>query len=559
MKSKTLKALYITSALSLLFILLLAFSYPGKDLRLVIEEPDMFNEGWRIYDEDASSSSVSEASALPLRLPVEPGKQVLLERTLDEPFNHSQHLLIRGSLQDVTVFLDDDLLYERVFIEDESGLTLPVTSSWNLVGIPSHSEGKTLRIALRSPFEGMSGQINGIYIGSANHLTLFLIRTYGPGLLTTGLIFLVGLILTLSPILFRKIDHWEMGGVGLFAIFVSLYLLSEGRMLQFFTGNQFIIGSLAYITQSIFPIPLIIYMREVAHQRYRIVFNGFILAFAFNLAFITLLQLSGQQAFFESLWLTHTLIVIAVLSSVYIMGKEVLENSNSDAKRLLQGFSIMVFFGFLELIHFYFIDRVQVSSFIRIGILLFVITLTYHSIQRLSLILKRSLKAELYQKLAYTDQLTNAPNRMAFERDLEKLFLDDEEIEPITIGIFDLNNLKEINDTYGHKYGDSAIINTYDTLKGVFSEMGSCYRIGGDEFACFLKVNSDEAIEDLKEKLNHKVMEKNEKLFYPFVIAQGYELIPTDKRIDIDTLIHRADQNMYEDKEMKKTVSKVDA
>ena len=72
-------------------------------------------------------------------------------------------------------------------------------------------------------------------------------------------------------------------------------------------------------------------------------------------------------------------------------------------------------------------------------------------------------------------------------------------------------------------------------------------------------MNSDEAIEDLKEKLNHKVMEKNEKLFYPFVIAQGYELIPTDKRIDIDTLIHRADQNMYEDKELKKTIAKVDA
>lgn len=48
--------------------------------------------------------------------------------------------------------------------------------------------------------------------------------------------------------------------------------------------------------------------------------------------------------------------------------------------------------------------------------------------------------------------------------------------------IADLNNLKLINDTLGHQYGDEAIKLTADVLHSSFSDIGSCYRIGGDEF-----------------------------------------------------------------------------
>ena len=199
------------------------------------------------------------------------------------------------------------------------------------------------------------------------------------------------------------------------------------------------------------------------------------------------------------------------------------------------------------------------------GILLFVILLSYQSFQRFSGILAKSLQADLYQKLAYTDRLTNAPNRMAFERDLKTLFQNSGENNPetgvdrsfgqeaATIGIFDLNNLKEINDSFGHKYGDSAIINTYETLKEVFSESGECYRIGGDEFACFIKAEKTEEVDALREKLNQRVKVKAEGLFYPFVIAQGYSTITKDEKIDLERIIHCADREMYKDKESKKT------
>ena len=448
MKHRNLKALYSISIIAIVVIFLIALTFPGQDLRLAINEPPKLKEGWMVSEKNASDAVSGEELILPVRLPVEPETPVIIERTLGDSFDHTQYLLIRGSLQNLMVSLEGEVIYERLFFPEENGIILPVTSSWNLVRIPAQSVGKTLTLAICSPFEGMSGHVNSIHYGSHSQLLLFLISTYGPGLLTTGLIFLVGLILTFSPLFFRRMDSWEMAAVGLFAVFVSVYLFSEGRMIQFFTGNQFLIGSLGYLTQSIFPIPLLLYFQEVTHDRYRFVFKILIGVFSLNFLFTILLQFSGQRAFFESLWMTHGILILAILASTHILIREVRESKNEDVKKLLQSLSVMVFFGALELFHFYFIDRVQVSTFIRLGIFLFVILLSYQSFQRFSGVLTKSLQADLYQKLAYADRLTHAPNRMAFERDLKTLFQNSSENNPetgvdrsfgqeaVTIGIF---------------------------------------------------------------------------------------------------------------------------
>ncbi len=76
--------------------------------------------------------------------------------------------------------------------------------------------------------------------------------------------------------------------------------------------------------------------------------------------------------------------------------------------------------------------------------------------------------------------------------------------------------------------------------------------MGGDEFACFIRTERSEEIESFKERLNKRVKEKAEGLFYPFMIAQGYSIITRDEKVDLERIIHRADQAMYKDKKTKK-------
>jgi diguanylate cyclase (GGDEF)-like protein len=205
----------------------------------------------------------------------------------------------------------------------------------------------------------------------------------------------------------------------------------------------------------------------------------------------------------------------------------------------------------MELLYFYLFDYAQVSFFLRTGVLLFVAILSVQSVSRIGNLRRKIFQAELYEKLAFTDQLTKAPNRMAFDRDLYVLF-QKPPAEYVYVGFYDLNNLKLINDRYGHKYGDDAIIRSYGLIQDVFSRYGSCYRIGGDEFACVLRGPDKGAIDLMADKLNEEAERINRDLFYPFVLAQGYAELDRRKQTSVDELMHEADKNMYLDKTMKK-------
>ena len=62
--------------------------------------------------------------------------------------------------------------------------------------------------------------------------------------------------------------------------------------------------------------------------------------------------------------------------------------------------------------------------------------------------------------------------------------------------MIDLDDLKEVNDTYGHESGDQYIISAAEILKKIVGESGLTARHGGDEFVLFLEEKSEEALQE---------------------------------------------------------------
>ena len=71
--------------------------------------------------------------------------------------------------------------------------------------------------------------------------------------------------------------------------------------------------------------------------------------------------------------------------------------------------------------------------------------------------------------------------------------------------IFDVNDFKKINDLYGHHYGDEILSLFGKILKENYCQYGTCYRVGGDEFAAIMEDNLEKVIE-----LNSKLFERLE-------------------------------------------------
>ena len=104
------------------------------------------------------------------------------------------------------------------------------------------------------------------------------------------------------------------------------------------------------------------------------------------------------------------------------------------------------------------------------------------------------------QAQAMQDSMTGLLNRAAFQEQSEKLLelaLKEQDKSPALL-IVDIDNFKQINDRYGHLYGDTVIVSMADALRSVFGEDAAVGRFGGDEFTVFL-LHADE--KQLEEKI----------------------------------------------------------
>ena len=159
----------------------------------------------------------------------------------------------------------------------------------------------------------------------------------------------------------------------------------------------------------------------------------------------------------------------------------------------------------------------------------------------------RALNTE--KELARRDELTGIRNKTAFT-EMEQSVQDNIEKGmddlPFAIAVCDLNDLKRINDTEGHKAGDEYIRSSAKLLCEIFGH-SPVFRIGGDEFAVFLSGEDFPSREQLIEKLHQIVLANRDRHEGP-VIAVGLAVYDPATDTDVAEIFDRADHRMYEDK-----------
>jgi len=156
-------------------------------------------------------------------------------------------------------------------------------------------------------------------------------------------------------------------------------------------------------------------------------------------------------------------------------------------------------------------------------------------------------RVEQLDLLAHQDPLVNLPNRRGFMRELERLIDRARRYKEQGAMLFvDLDGLKMINDTFGHKAGDEALIQVAQLLVGGLRRSDVVARIGGDEFAILLshtdEVSAHETAGRLVDKIaDCDVMHEGDAL--PLSVAIGVAAISGDE--EAQAIMARADEEMY--------------
>jgi diguanylate cyclase (GGDEF)-like protein len=155
-------------------------------------------------------------------------------------------------------------------------------------------------------------------------------------------------------------------------------------------------------------------------------------------------------------------------------------------------------------------------------------------------------KAEEYLRYLGThDVLTGVYNRAYFQESLLKL--ENEDCDPVSIIMADLNGLKHANDTLGHRAGDNLIRRAAEVLKTNFEESGIVARIGGDEFAILLPEadaqKADEAILGM-----HNLIELNNKYYREPELSISFGAATSRPGLALEKVVVQADNAMYRTK-----------
>ncbi|MTI69265.1 MAG: GGDEF domain-containing protein [Firmicutes bacterium] len=164
-------------------------------------------------------------------------------------------------------------------------------------------------------------------------------------------------------------------------------------------------------------------------------------------------------------------------------------------------------------------------------------------------------KAELtLKKKANTDELTNIYNRRAGFEILIKYFKQSlNENQPLSICFIDLDDLKEVNDKYGHAEGDSYILTITDIVKSSIRPVDIFMRLGGDEFLIVFPNTSNENAENIWSRIkdNIKKANSNDK---PYLMSSSHGIATFENNNfkDINHFVEYADKKMYQEKSRKK-------
>jgi diguanylate cyclase (GGDEF)-like protein/PAS domain S-box-containing protein len=165
----------------------------------------------------------------------------------------------------------------------------------------------------------------------------------------------------------------------------------------------------------------------------------------------------------------------------------------------------------------------------------------------------KSMEAKL-KSLSFTDELTGLYNRRGLHSLVEQLFkLSKRQKKGMFMLYADIDNLKAINDTWGHKEGDLVIIDIANILKMNYRDSDVVARIGGDEFVVIPVGTAGDNTEEITARLQKSIQVHNAKVnrSYKLSLSAGIAYCDPETPCSVEELLAQGDKLMYEQKKYK--------
>lgn len=402
----------------------------------------------------------------------------------------------------------------------------------HLITLPGGLAGKSLTVR----FTGIDAQNmvsvrqSDMYLGDRSDIYSMILQESLYALLFLVLAVLMGTFTITLGIFLRKKLNREMDrgliSLGLFILCAGLWIVTDSKLLLLVTEKTSGISLISFLAFLLMPLPLLQFTRRMlgGHERGFGVLSGlYMLIFLFYAGNYCLNLISGIVLIFTEHLLSVGTMFLILWYGIGEMRRE------KDWKILLVVFGYVIFCvgSVLALLLFYLGNFTAYSIAYALGILGFIFCLTASAATELYQQIQENANLAVYTRLAYRDLMTGMGNRTAFMEEQEK---DAGFDGPVAYLMMDANDLKKVNDTFGHHAGDRLLILVSECIRQAVGELGKCYRIGGDEFVVSFKSVTQAQVQECQERVQKEAAAKSQEQQFPVSIAAGFAWAGSGKK-----------------------------
>lgn len=449
------------------------------------------------------------------------------------------------------ILIDGKIVYEK---EKYNEKIFGKVDAATVIEIPLSREdsGKVITFNFSFPYNDSSGKITSIMIGRGSDITLHYINSSLYSYVTGIIAIFFGLAVCLAFVLMwkKKIVDQALLYFGIFALNIGIYVINDSRLYQIMYNCDYFYHLIGQLWMLLIVIPLFLFLDKTYNNS-----NKKFVSFACGYSVICFiicytLHILGIKDFHETMVLNHISFALIIGYMAWLVVKSFMSKNKKNIPHCIGVIAICICAA-LDILLYRVSGQMETSYFTKMAFLIFIF------VEGIQIMIKyleqheKNMKVELLSKLAYQDGLTELPNRTSFMEDM--VDLESHEQTNGLIAMFDVNNLKKVNDELGHNYGDQMIIMAASVIFSSFGSIGKCYRIGGDEFVFISKDTNEESFLKQYHVMLKKIEEINQqKNPFTLSIAMGYSLINNEEK-SMSEILDEADINMYENKkEMKK-------
>ncbi|HAU86199.1 MAG TPA: hypothetical protein DCW90_12115 [Lachnospiraceae bacterium] len=536
----------------LLIIVYISRNTHTEDVFLGSKEITAETEGWNL----SCNSERKGVIQIPAKLEGDKGESVSIMKQISFFNREEQYLCFRSTQNKVWVYVDGELVY-TYGVNGTYALSKSPGSAWNVVKLSGLKNSYNVEILLESPYKFYSGKISTVYTGTKTALYTYILRKYVPYFFIGLVVILISIFIFGSYLILKNMKI-ECGLYLTLTVFhLGLWFLVDSTLSQFMFHTAYCFSQLECLLVLTFPLVLSSYLLSLREFTEDNIMKWAFRASACSVIVETGLVLTRTLDYVEMLPITillNSIVFIGVISNSYKRWTRQKGISNLNWHNL--GVVVMLITGIHDVLIICCDTPLSAGKWFHVGVLFFILIIFMGYEREFATLHLTQLEDERFKVLAYTDGLTGLGNRASFEERMDSIRSNTRESEPVCLVIIDINNLKSINDTLGHKMGDKAIKQVAGSIETVFTKNSFCYRIGGDEFCIIIhKIRRNKA-QYLIDKLTHDIRSAYFVEGLSLSVACGYEVYEPSMSESIDDVFVRADKKMYDCKQAMKSSSK---